>query len=330
VSSWAEAHGTELEVDNANSMAEAPSSLTNLRMSVPFLLNYTKPGSDILTDVFGIAQYSPLSHSSSPDTDSTESELASTFLDDLTYLVSGSASPSIGEVFYDGEPEIPLVHTPALQDARLKDRLTELVSQLTSVYESLSAQKGTHIRPFEPALRKMLFTVPNLLEFTDLYFQSWPSECQLLHRPTFEVDTVSLPVLLAIFLIGATYSFPRDTASMARECFDLAEEFIFQHEDFTSILQNEGKAMALTKSRVEILQAAALVETVHHGNFNSLSGRRTRVHRISQTIAAARQVRLFCANNDSIPRGNGVLELFNWDSYVKEESKVRYTSPFSC
>jgi hypothetical protein len=291
-------------------------------MSVPFLLNYTKPGSNVLTDLFGPAQ-------STPDMNSDLPELAPIFPGGLDYICHGSASSFLDETFYDGELELSLAHPPTIRDARLEDRLTDMVSQLTKVHQSLSARKRASIQPLDPELRTTLFTVPNLVEFIDLFFLNWPSECQILHRPTFEADTVATPILLAVFLVGAIYSFPRDTASMARECFDMAEESVFQHEEFTSMLQKEERVLALTKNRVEILQAAIIIETVHHSNFKSLAGRRMRVHHFSQIVAATRLVRLFSAKNDYISRGNDLLGLFDWNAYIEEESKVRYANPFS-
>jgi hypothetical protein len=229
-----------------------PDDSTNMRISVPFLLNYTRPGSDILTDVFGAHTSPPLPVASSLDTDRNIPESGPTFLDELGYFMSSSKVPVLDEYLCDGVPEAPLTHISAVRRAQLELRLTELVSQLTTVHQSLSRRNEGQIRPFTPAFGEMLFTVPNLFDFIDLYFKRLPPECNAMHQPSFEVEAVSLPVLLIMFLVGATYSSPRDTASMARECFDLAEEFIFEHSDFKSVLNGERTASTQTKRTLRV------------------------------------------------------------------------------
>ena len=290
------------------------------RIRVEFLLNYTKPSTDTLLDFFGTT-----SSSAVPTPLISASAGASPpFLNDLESLMRSPALPIHYEYMWDELSESQHFDPPAAPQSELQNRLEVLVTELKVTHQSLSRRNRGHVPDYTPELVGMLFTVDNLLEFKRLYFDNWQPNCPILHQSSFNLESASLPLLLAVFLIGATYSSPRDTAGMAREYFDLGEEFAFEHEDFRAIFLNETPQSGTPESKtIEALQATFLIAVLQNWQNGILPRRRMRTKRYSEIVSAARLLGLTSTKNQLLRREDFESESFNWNEYFKAEARIR-------
>ncbi|CZR58532.1 uncharacterized protein PAC_08424 [Phialocephala subalpina] len=304
------------------SIVEARNGHKHPRMRVQFLLNYTKPGRETLPDFFGASTGTETPVSCFP----TASHIAP-FFSDFMHDLEGSlqaSQPSTLEFLLDGisggEPFQELI----LGNEKLTGRLTELIHQLKLNHQSLSTHHGESDQQVNYEAIELFVTAENLTEFTRLYFENWHPNCPILHQPTFDLETISLPLLLSVFLIGATYSSPRDTASMARQCYDIAEDYAFGHKDFTRIFQIEHPEGIGTA--IEALQATFLVVIMQNWTSCTISRRRMRTQRYSDIVSAARLLGLTSATNEWSREECCNFQTFNWNSYINAEIRVRLMS----
>lgn len=284
------------------------------RIRVEFLLNYTRPDTVGLRDFFGTAS---TSRASTPP---------ALLFDELYSPTQFSISPELNENLWDSFHESREIHLLPIFQPSLQRRLVELTFQLKAAHELHTTRSGAALPVCVLEDMETLFTVDNLLEFTRLYFDNWHCNCPIIHQPSFNLEIISLPLLLAVFLIGATYSFPRDTASMARECLDLAENFAFEHRDFKDIFLFEKVPHLAAKSSIEALQATFLVAVLQNWQNGSLSRRRMRTKRYSEIVSAARLLGLTSATNNLPLISDAHSESFNWNECFEAEANVRFAS----
>ncbi|KAL3424882.1 hypothetical protein PVAG01_04163 [Phlyctema vagabunda] len=291
------------------------------RIDVQFLLNYTDPNSGALPDFFGVGGSSLVSPA--PFMDTNIPQFSAEFLEDLDNMLQVTAPPNFEACFWEERPEIPSFDGLQARQPQLQARLTELISLLRKLHKSLSVTDNAAQTKIDLTLIDVLFTVDNLLHFTRLYFDNWYPNCPILHQPTFNIETVSLPVLLGVFLIGAAYSSPRDTAALAREYYDLAEEFIFQDLNFVNILRSERGTYSSSQEAFESLQATYLVSVFQNWQSSPISRRRMRTQRYSDIISAARLMDLTSVKNDHVNSPTSQFEMFDWEAYIDAEARVR-------
>lgn len=110
-----------------------------------------------------------------------------------------------------------------------------------------------------------LLTHSSISRFVEMYFMFWHHNFQLIHRPTFDVDSVSPILLISVIIMGALYSSDGDEVSAARRLLDVAELSVFSTELFTGELSRsfdrEGSANnnSEVQSRLEGLQAGVIM-----------------------------------------------------------------------
>ncbi|KAJ5607685.1 Transcription factor [Penicillium hordei] len=170
----------------------------------------------------------------------------------------------------------------------LSKQVEELVVQLSKTHQVMVLRNATNVPDFDISLAKSVFTVPNLEYFLGVYAYSIRSYHPILHVPTFRYEQVSLPLLLAIFLLGALFSAPMDHAVSARHFFHISEEFIFDHPNFRQLLLGRNTPKDPTIESVEILQAALTILIIQSGINDQLTRRRIRVEKNPLLSAAVR------------------------------------------
>ncbi|QSZ36347.1 hypothetical protein DSL72_006223 [Monilinia vaccinii-corymbosi] len=289
------------------------------RMKFDFLLHYTKPGRESLLDFFGTPTTNsiliPMTSTAAPVSLIPNPSLLD-FPGGLEDLMQHPPLPILDEYLWNGEINTPSMNPSLRYASQLEGRLQELISKLATIQHKLS-ERREDVPPFSEEVRNVLFTVPNLIDFTRFYFDHWHPNCPVLHQPTYNLETVSLPLLLVIFLIGAAYSSPRDTAALAVGCGPLCEEFVFEDEELKSILLTErdrGDAASL-----QIIQAAFLVSVLQTWQNGPIARKRMRNRRYGDIVASARIMGLPSSSN---PYATGVCP-FDWASYIEAEARVR-------
>jgi hypothetical protein len=78
-----------------------------------------------------------------------------------------------------------------------------------------------------------LLTPARVRNFISLYFRHWHQNYQMIHLPSFSMDTAPIPLLTAMVFMGALYSCNETESIVARRLLDFAELFIFSTKTFT-------------------------------------------------------------------------------------------------
>ena len=175
-----------------------------------------------------------------------------------------------------------------ISSSLLSKRVEELVAQLSKKHRVIALRNPTKLPGFDISLAKSVFTVPNLEYFLGVYAHSIRSYHPILHIPTFSYEQASLPLLLAIFLLGAVFSAPMDHAVSARHFFHISEEFIFDHPTFKELLLGSNAPKDPKIESIEILQAALTILVIQIGINEESTRRRIRVQKYPLLNAAVR------------------------------------------
>uniref|UniRef100_A0A0B7JWJ0 Xylanolytic transcriptional activator regulatory domain-containing protein n=1 Tax=Bionectria ochroleuca TaxID=29856 RepID=A0A0B7JWJ0_BIOOC len=173
-------------------------------------------------------------------------------------------------------------HDASLVSSIVLSRMDEMVSNLSVTHERMR-QLGVidHDAIFDTNLAQMVFTTSNLQYFVWLYFQRVHRYHPILHPPSFDCETSSLPLVMSVFLFGSLFSAPFDSAISARSFFDVAEEYIFSHPDLRQILRPVGNdtSHASSTRAIEILQAALTIGMIQNSRNDQATRRRMRIER---------------------------------------------------
>ncbi|KAG9191528.1 hypothetical protein G6011_10262 [Alternaria panax] len=217
-----------------------------------------------------------------------------------------------GAEFCASTPTVPRrpQWTPILQP-----RVDELCSQLFSYSETLRTAKFNSNTVF-PDAAKAVFTAENFEECVWAYFTVFHPQQPLLHWPTFDMHSVSLPLLLAVVFGGSVHCSPTDGALSCRAFFDLGEEFIFQQLRDVVIARPD---LYDNPRILENVQAGLLIVALQ-SSFNSEAvRRRVRVSRHPELTVAIRSLRLLGPMTNTSPHN----EVLGWNAFIAEESRVR-------
>ncbi|KAH7060934.1 hypothetical protein B0J12DRAFT_349831 [Macrophomina phaseolina] len=182
------------------------------RAEISFLLRLTDPSIESITEVFSVeaAQVEDLHSEDFRDAEPGQEAYGEQW--PLDY----SSPIKINENLYDTE-------SSQQKSVWLEGRMERIITELSTSYTR------EHRQNFDIESAQSLFTVKNLREFTSAYFRGSHRQMPLLHRPTFDIRRVSLPLLLAIFLAGSAYSAPMDHVISARQFLRPAEDYIHHY-----------------------------------------------------------------------------------------------------
>lgn len=157
-------------------------------------------------------------------------------------------------------------------------------------------------------MNRDLFSAVNIVDFEQLYVQQFYRHCPIFHLPSTSIETVSLSLLMAVFMGGAILTYPRDTYHLAIGCLDLVEEYIFNLLDIDMIGggrgggipdedEEEGRLLAF----IEPVMAAIIVVCLQLSRNNAKIRRRLRTCRFPILVYAARSLSLFNVKHHSEP-----------------------------
>ncbi|KAH7142679.1 hypothetical protein B0J13DRAFT_445200, partial [Dactylonectria estremocensis] len=205
-----------------------------------------------------------------------------------TFENEASGANWLTELFPSVTAELPEDYALKNTSSLLSKRVEELIAQLSKTHQLMALSSATDLPDFDISLATSVFTVPNLEYFLGFYAYAIRSYHPILHIPTFSYEQVSLPLLLAIFLLGALFSPHMDHAISARHFFHLSEEFIFNHPTFRRLLLGNDFPTDPTIETIEILQAALTVLIVQGGINDQSTRRRIRVEKNPLLNAAVR------------------------------------------
>jgi hypothetical protein len=252
---------------------------------ITFLRNYTDPSLRSVSDAFVL---------SAAHAESTE-ELNLGFKRPISYIQDEYMDDLFSSVFsdlYAGETaEATIGIDPAPIPVSIPfspptaSRIDTLLSLLTTQYSLNPNAFAFPTGPFPLNLARVVFNSNNIVQYITAFFAYFHPHTPFIHRPSFNIDTVSLPLLLAISLLGSVFAAPQDDALSARYFFDLGEEYVF------GLLHQIGTVdNYVVEERIQILQASVLMHALQMDSNDGGIRLRIRTHRFPALVAALRQV----------------------------------------
>jgi hypothetical protein len=166
------------------------------------------------------------------------------------------------------------------------------------------------------------FLTPNNLGLCiENFFHHAYRHVPIVHKASFEIASAELPLLLCVFVVGAVWSYPRDTYFMALDAVELVERCVFENALFRRLQDAETKDLnAQSKGVLPLLQAATMLVSISFAFPNAEYRRRFREQRFSDMIAVTRSIRLGGEQSSDMLTSAS----FEWSDYIFRESCSRY------
>lgn len=252
--------------------------------SLPFLLSYTDSRFESITYAFAAS-------GALVDTVFIEEE------DDLPY--DTVAKPSEGSETLQSDGSI------------LQARVDEIIQTLASQHQ-LDTSTPSANNQFLLDTARQVFTPHTLLRYVSAYFQYFHPHIAFIHRPTFDIQHASLPLLLAIALAGSAHSPPTDDVLSAPCLYSVAEDYVFRC--LNHVVQT---CVEVDDAVIQTVQAAVLINALLYTSTDQATARRGLFHRFPALVASVRSLGLVISRR-SMPVGN-----MSWKQFIAEESKIR-------
>ncbi|KAF5013193.1 hypothetical protein FDECE_772 [Fusarium decemcellulare] len=205
-------------------------------------------------------------------------------------------------------------------DDVLEAKLREIASALSSTNcDDISF--GAHQNRMDSI--DLLFQREKIGTFVSSYFTNWHHNCPLLHRPSFDISSISPPLLTAVALMGAIYA-SKNSAAAARICLNAAETYIFGHSQFQELTQGSTQQPSEHAfDRIAPIQAALIISVLQHWENHSDSRHRIRLHRFPAVVQAARSLRLTTLRHSPEATVNVPQTSERWARFIKKEEGIR-------
>ncbi|KAG9194397.1 hypothetical protein G6011_04432 [Alternaria panax] len=223
----------------------------------------------------------------------------------------------------DAEYPSPMINdslTPELEDAyALEVRVRELIHQLSAQHTSMLERNDAVQTTFDIQYAESVFTVGNVRHFIWAFFRYFHYSFPILHKPTFSLQTASLPLVLTLVLFGSMSSNDSDFAIGVRQFAYVAEAYIFDKLLSQQMLQAPQPA-CISNEELELIQASLLYLVFMH-NINELATRRRfRLQRMPSVTAAVRASGLFAYRRRPFITAQGTCD---WWAFIADEMRSR-------
>lgn len=195
--------------------------------------------------------------------------------------------------------------------------LTELIDGLIRYLEQAPIP---HFRKnkLDQVKARAFFSEANIITFVDGFFENAYKSNPFIHKASFNINTASPHLLLAILLLGSTCVSPED-ASTAEVYCDAVEYSIFEGPEFRRLLFEE-KSPGPSYGNIELIQASILLIELQASRPQLEVKRRIRVQRLPAIVSLVRLLNLTRAVNDTTI-DNETMDL---TEYVHKEVLVRF------
>jgi Fungal specific transcription factor domain len=163
---------------------------------------------------------------------------------------------------------------------QLEMRLRNLYQELKAVSQHASSSWTFDDSALDDAMQ--MFTASSAIKLSELYSRQWHPSCAVLHRPSFNLYSVSSPLLLSVIIMGAVFSPDIEERNIARRNIDLVECYVFQDPSWQGIYQehvHEERDVMTVVLQTEMMLAAVNVAClqVWEGSLESRSRMRKEV-----------------------------------------------------
>ncbi|KAL2799563.1 hypothetical protein BJX66DRAFT_242484 [Aspergillus keveii] len=210
---------------------------------------------------------------------------------------------------------------------RLSEQLNDLMMEMIETSKSLKPGDASGTLPtYDVTQLAPFFTVSNLATFITVFFHSLHWHLPVVHFPTFDPGSVSNPLLLSIFLTGATYSSSYSDAALLPALLDVAEEHIFRQ--ITTLSAQPAPPTNDITHRcdiIQLMQAALIIEMLQFGQEKSETRRRIRIIRHPSLVSLMRCMGIFNLKRTMSPTCCSCDDS-KWRELVAEEMCLRLAS----
>lgn len=252
------------------------------------------PESDAVVEPFERLQTLPCMVENNSSIPNTPCESEVDVVSDIAGSVRTGCIPS-------DSTQIPLLQS---KTQNMSQRFYELKLALISVLPDWTTSHEIRYCEF--------FSDPQLSNYLDLYWSMWHPNWPVLHRPTFDAETVPPSLVAAMVLVGACYSSDRQVRSNAYSWFDAVEILAFRDLQLNTIDN-------ASHGRIQSIQAAFLVCVYQSWNGQAAAGPRMRCQRFGSIVSTVRCLDIDSADQMISPS----FETFNWKVFIRREEKIR-------
>ncbi|KAJ5657540.1 uncharacterized protein N7484_001189 [Penicillium longicatenatum] len=175
-----------------------------------------------------------------------------------------------------------------------------------------------------------LLTTARIRKFAALYFKFWQPSCPMIHLPSFDPETVSLPLLAAVVFMGAMYSTDQREVFMAKRVLDFAEMFVYSSQVYSA--ESEIASIFLGNRntvdegddwiKFQNFQAGFIMVAAQYWAGNQTARARAMENRFSEVVKLARRLRLIKCRHMPHERSNEKL-------WIQTECRIRTISIIS-
>ncbi|OQE12469.1 hypothetical protein PENVUL_c001G06109 [Penicillium vulpinum] len=213
-----------------------------------------------------------------------------------------------------------LQFTPdTLFPSKLSNQLSEIMTELVETSKSMGLGSTEMLSPLDFMELSTFLGVSNISASISAFFHSLHWHLPVVHFPTFDPGNISNPLLLSIFLSGATYTIPLDGGALPSGLFDVAEEYIFRKiADLSTLASPKDQSHRL--STVQLLQSALIIEMLQFGQDNMQTRRRIRIVRHPCLVSTIRSLGIFQLKRGTAPT---VCDERTWINLVADEVCIR-------
>jgi hypothetical protein len=173
-----------------------------------------------------------------------------------------------------------------------------------------------------PVNAQEFFAEHKVGDYIEAYFERIVRpRSRIVLKSTFNLETVSTPLLLSMFLMGADCDTSDSVKLQAIEYAEIAEKVVFESADFQRLMyrKQETGGASLEANEIELIQAAILILLIQLSSPNATTRRRTRIQRYPALVSVARVTSLTQTKNfwhdNSRP--------FRHDQFLKNETCIR-------
>lgn len=204
----------------------------------------------------------------------------------------------------------------------LQQRLDQLTTDLMLFEQSMIKHDGMSTQFNRHAVQKLL-TTSNFDKAVDAIFRREHPTFPLVHRPTFDPNTCTLPLLLSVFLAGYIHTSPSDLCPKVTGIawIDLFEEYVFSDQNFSSLVYAQRPDHAdKRQEHLEEIIAAVVITYLQLGSADTRTRYRMHHQRFPAVLEAARSINLFDSVHITAAAGQGEED---WRRWISDEMAIR-------
>ncbi|KAH6988268.1 hypothetical protein BKA56DRAFT_728966 [Ilyonectria sp. MPI-CAGE-AT-0026] len=171
---------------------------------------------------------------------------------------------------------------------------------------------------------QQFFTTANLQSALSAYFHHYQPHCPILHPHSFNPQTISSKLLLALFFAGTVFSSAQVNLKLVHDNLHLAGKLVLGslafREMMTRTLRDTPEAQ---REYLEVLQAAVILSTLENNEGSPEAQKRVRTITYPRIALCARNLQLLSARNSFFDAEPSTAANFDWDEFLLCESRLR-------